>query len=67
LKARKTALHWAAERNCPKIMRLLLEKGADPDSKDMVRNNLDHISISDRWEEHLYSYVQNSVIKIVLK
>ena len=35
--ARETALHWAAKRQYGKIMKLLLEKGADPDAKDMVR------------------------------
>jgi len=36
LKARETALHWAAKRNYPAIVKHLLEKGADPNAADLV-------------------------------
>ncbi len=31
-----TALHWAVERNLPKITKFLLENRTDPDAKDMI-------------------------------
>ena len=36
----QTALHWAAKRNFPELIDLLVEKGANVNAFDIVSHNL---------------------------
>jgi len=50
---RQTALHWAAKRGENRIVKLLLENGADPDARDIVKKTISSIILNlIRVEEH---------------
>ena len=56
---RKSALHWAVERQHPAIVQLIIEKGADVNAKDKYGNTALHIAISKGDDSMVLLLIEN--------
>ncbi|XP_067132613.1 ankyrin repeat domain-containing protein 50-like [Centruroides vittatus] len=59
-----TFLHYAAKKNAPKIVKKLLEKGADPNAQDPYGDTALHIAAGRGFHEVVFELIQNPNIEL---
>ncbi|XP_023224852.1 ankyrin-2-like [Centruroides sculpturatus] len=59
-----TFLHYAAKKNAPKIVKKLLEKGADPNAQDPYGDTALHIAAGRGFHEVVSELIQNPNIEL---